>query len=312
MGNSSQKVTAYESAKQSEGRIGGVSFKFASAVAKGRRKTMEDLATCQVGFTGKKYVKDIGWFAVFDGHGGRRVADYCSKNMFSRFMHTDTMKSYQLTVDNITRGLREAYLEMDDEVDSLAPLLITQPPKTCIGKPRDVYVNCEYTGTTATTVVLTKSHIHVAHVGDSRAVFVSDGKVKYETFDHHPDAPEEMKRILEANGSVVNSRIEGNLAVSRAIGDFVYKRDLARKISQQWVIPIPVVETFERTPEDEYLIIASDGLWAVMETDEVIEFINEKTKSKGMSLARCCDELMNECLRNRGSADNVSLVLLNL
>lgn len=216
----------------------------------------------------------------------------------------------KLTVANITRGLHEAYLEIDDEVDSLAPVLMTQPAKTCIGKARDVYVNCEYTGSTATTVVLTKSHIVVAHVGDSRAVFVSNGKVKYETVDHHPNKPEERKRIVEGNGSVVNNRIEGNLAVSRAIGDFVYKRDLARKISQQWVIPIPVIETFERTPEDEYLILASDGVWAVMETQEVVDFVREKSKT--MSLARCCDELMNECLRTRGSTDNVSLVLMHL
>ena len=215
-------------------------------------------------------------------------------------------------MNNITRGLYEAYLEMDDEVDCMAPLLITRPAKTCLGKAKDVYMNAEYTGTTATTVVLTKSHVFIAHVGDSRGVFVSNGKVKYETVDHHPDKPEERQRIVEGNGSVVNNRIDGNLAVSRAIGDFVYKRDLSRKISQQWVIPVPVIQTFERSPEDEYLILASDGVWAVMETEEVVEFINEKTKKKGMSLARCCDELMNECLRNRRSQDNVSVVLLNL
>lgn len=61
-------------------------------------------------------------------------------------------------------------------------------------------------------------------VGDSRAVFGSGGKVSFATEDHKPTNAIEKERVEAAGGTVEYERVCGNLAVSRAVGDFCYKQ----------------------------------------------------------------------------------------
>ena len=79
-------------------------------------------------------------------------------------------------------------------------------------------------GCTACVVLLTPDTIYCANSGDSRAILVNKaGKVTELSHDHKPDDPGEMKRIKAGGGFVDDGRVQGIIAVSRAIGDWEYK-----------------------------------------------------------------------------------------
>lgn len=78
-------------------------------------------------------------------------------------------------------------------------------------------------GTTAVCALISPTHIFVANCGDSRAVLYRGGKIGFSTQDHKPVNPVEKERIQNAGGSVMIQRVNGSLAVSRALGDYEYK-----------------------------------------------------------------------------------------
>ena len=78
-------------------------------------------------------------------------------------------------------------------------------------------------GTTAVCAMISPSHIFVANCGDSRAVLCRREGIRFSTQDHKPINPTEKERIQKAGGSVMIQRVNGSLAVSRALGDFEYK-----------------------------------------------------------------------------------------
>ena len=72
---------------------------------------------------------------------------------------------------------------------------------------------------TATGVLVTPKHFFFFNAGDSRTILVRNNKVEFATLDHKPTNPEEKKRIEDAGGRVMIQRINGSLAVSRALGE---------------------------------------------------------------------------------------------
>ena len=94
--------------------------------------------------------------------------------------------------------------------------------------------------------------------------------------DHKPDDPEERKRIYNANGFVEESRVNGMLALSRALGDFEYKGNTALKPIDQAVTCHPDVKTIKRTKDIKYVLLACDGLWDMMTSEEAIKWCNDK------------------------------------
>lgn len=78
-------------------------------------------------------------------------------------------------------------------------------------------------GCTATVVLLTPNEIYCANSGDSRTVMSKNKKAVDLSVDHKPNDPEEKRRIMAAQGFVEDNRVNGMLALSRALGDFEYK-----------------------------------------------------------------------------------------
>ena len=78
----------------------------------------------------------------------------------------------------------------------------------------------EMAGTTACVLLVTKDSIYCANVGDSRAVLCTNGKAEPLSYDHKPQNDEELDRIEKSGHFVEDDRVDGNLALSRAIGDF--------------------------------------------------------------------------------------------
>ncbi|ONK72338.1 uncharacterized protein A4U43_C04F18370 [Asparagus officinalis] len=137
----------------------------------------------------------------------------------------------------------------------------------------------------------------------------------------HPDRPDELARIEAAGGRVIylnGARVNGILAMSRAIGDKYFK---------PVVIPEPEVRVMERHPEDECLVIASDGLWDVIPNElacdiarRCLEEGNREGSYSGSggeehpSQARCnlATALLARLALGRKSCDNISVIVVDL
>ena len=86
------------------------------------------------------------------------------------------------------------------------------------------------------------------------------GRAKPLSFDHKPQNEGEKARICAAGGFVDFGRVNGNLALSRAIGDFEFKKSADLPPEQQIVTAFPDVTVHETTEDDEFLVIACDGM----------------------------------------------------
>ncbi len=113
----------------------------------------------------------------------------------------------------------------------------------------------------------------VANVGDSRCVIGNKTATITMTEDHKPNLPEEKERIEKAKGFVKFNRVNGELAMSRALGDFRYKLNPELEVVDQQVIALPDVAFHERSSEDEVAVIACDGVWDVISNEESIDFL---------------------------------------
>lgn len=86
---------------------------------------------------------------------------------------------------------------------------------------------CEDCGSTATIGVIryegAKRVLYMANVGDSKAFICEDYKVSELTYEHRGNDEQEIKRVEEAGGKILVGRLEGFLAVTRALGDFSLK-----------------------------------------------------------------------------------------
>ena len=93
--------------------------------------------------------------------------------------------------------------------------------------------------------------------------------------DHKPDNKEEKARIQAAGGFVEDNRINGGLNLSRSLGDFDYKNEESCSSNQQMVICQPEVRSVKRKQNDQFLILACDGIWDCLTSEECVEQTRE-------------------------------------
>lgn len=201
--------------------------------------------------------------AIMDGHGGDGAAITTSAELQNIIESSSEWNEYKKKlheqgvedVDILSRCLVQAYIKMD------AILLTSALTKT--------------SGCTCVSAIITPRHIVCANVGDSRCVIGSNGQVISMSEDHKPSNPEEFKRIKLGGGFVRFDRVCGALAMSRALGDFEYKRVDHRNIEEQLVICIPDIAVHQRQSGDEILLLACDGVWDVMNNSSAMTFLTE-------------------------------------
>ena len=185
------------------------------------------------------------FFGVFDGHGGKYISEEAAKGLLEQITATAAWKSGDRSPEKIREALREGFLKLDKLLEDSDQV-----------RNRD-----DHSGSTAITALVTPTHIFVANCGDSRAILVTDNGAKAMSEDHKPYNEEETKRIEAAGGTVTMKRVNGDLAVSRALGDFVYKRAPTLPPEQQAVSCEPEIRVHERlTAVDQFLVLACDGV----------------------------------------------------
>ena len=130
------------------------------------------------------------------------------------------------------------------------------------------------------------------------------------SFDHKPEDEPEMKRIKNAGGKVTpDGRVNGGLNLSRAIGrvyyrvtlllllfiigDHAYKQNKSLGLPDQMISPKPDIKTLEIDPaKDSWMILACDGIWNFMSSQEVVDYINPKVENTPQDkLSLICEEV---------------------
>lgn len=108
--------------------------------------------------------------------------------------------------------------------------------------------------------------------------------------DHKPEDPDERQRIEKAGYKVTSDgRVSGGLNLSRAIGDHAYKKKVDLKLCDQAITPLPDVRHVTLDNRDEFLVVACDGIWNFMSSDDVIQFVRSRLDKK--SLRQICEEV---------------------
>uniref|UniRef100_A0A0K8TN81 protein-serine/threonine phosphatase n=1 Tax=Tabanus bromius TaxID=304241 RepID=A0A0K8TN81_TABBR len=262
-------------------------FKVGSSCMQGWRVNMEDSHTHILSLPDDP---GTSFFAVYDGHGGATVAQYAGKHL-----HKFIVKRPEYPND-IELAMKKAFLDIDDAM------------------LYDESWGEQMAGSTAIAVLIKNHKLYCANAGDSRAVACINGKTDILSIDHKPNNEIETKRINDGGGYVEFNRVNGNLALSRALGDFIFKGNAKKKAEEQIVTAYPDVETREITEDWEFVVLACDGIWDVMSNEEVVEFCRKRI-GMGMYPEEICEELMTQCLApdcQMGGlgGDNMTVVLV--
>jgi protein phosphatase 2C family protein 2/3 len=295
-GNVTLPVTAkraHNDAQASLGLMWGVSD------MQGWRETMED-AFVDMGSVSEKHDwAQTGLFGVFDGHGGAQVARFAAENLPRVLAKQHASKA--------SAALHDSFLHMDKMLLDLGDKL----------EPADKW-HPGHVGCPAVACLIRSDSIIVANAGDSRAVLSHNGKAVELSHDHKPDMKKEVARIRKAGGSVVNGRVEGKLAVSRAIGDLRFKNP-SECAEKQMVSCVPDVKTFKRHPGDEFMVIACDGVWDVLSSQDVVNRVQEHLPALhrgGLHPSDVIGEIFEACLSPNLSetlgkgGDNMTMILI--
>ncbi|CRH00258.1 protein phosphatase PPM2, putative [Plasmodium relictum] len=131
-------------------------------------------------------------------------------------------------------------------------------------------------GSTALVAVILKGYLIVANAGDSRAIVCFNGNSLGMSTDHKPHLQSEEARIKKAGGYIANGRVDGNLNLTRAIGDLHYKRDPFLPQKDQKISAFPEITCVTLTPEDEFLFLACDGIWDCKEGQDIVCFVKTR------------------------------------
>ncbi|KAK7788527.1 hypothetical protein R5R35_000971 [Gryllus longicercus] len=264
----------------------GNGLRYGVASMQGWRVEMED-AHCAVTGLGKD-LPNWSFFAVFDGHAGARVSAHCADHLLECIVQTEEFRH-----DDVIKGIRSGFLHLDKRMREL--------PELASGEDKS--------GSTAVCALISPSQVFVANCGDSRAVLCRAGEPVFATRDHKPVLPAEKERIIRAGGSVMIQRVNGSLAVSRALGDYEYKNVEGRGPCEQLVSPEPEVSVMDRNEvEDEFLVLACDGVWDVMTNEDLCSFVRSRLALTN-DLESIANQVVDTCLY-KGSRDNMSIVLV--
>lgn len=198
----------------------------------GHRQTMEDSCTILQhmdlpGLTVRNLAPQ-SFFGVFDGHGGSHASHYLSQHLHTNI--SDALLSRSDELHGLLSGV-DAGNTFDDHhsiKEELDALVISSLVTSFLKTDADFISTSEYgqNGSTATTALILGSRLYCANVGDSRSMLCRGFKAVPMTEDHKPSREDEAKRIRDAGGFVINSRVMGELAVSRAFGDAEFKKGI--------------------------------------------------------------------------------------
>lgn len=208
--------------------------------------------------------------AVFDGHGGTAVSDRAADRLHG-------ILASELERQSTGDALKSAFAKFESEVAR------------------------ERAGAVAVVCVLEGPTLTIANVGDCHALVVSEGRQEILTVDHRVDNQEELRRVVAAGATIRGPYLclpEGaGVMNARAFGDSSFKRI--------GVIAEPAVTSRDLRPEDDWLVLGSDGLWDPLTVEHIAAIVRSEATA-----ATAADRLIKVALS--AGDDNVSAVVVRL
>lgn len=215
-------------------------------------------------------------FAAYDGHGegGELVSQFALHEIPKRLEAHEEFKK-----GNFETAFKDVFIDVNECLE---------------GEPD---IEPLYSGCTACVALVTDNEIYLSNAGDSRAVMASQVATGHKaidlTVDQNPDSPGEKERIEKAGGFVSPPPEEGlsarvwldskfsqiGLAMGRSIGDYAVKK--------VGVIAEPVVTKYTMMKEDEFMIIATDGVWEFLSSQDAVDIVSKGFKNGVCSSVAC-------------------------
>ena len=317
--NDNSNINAYN-------KINPVHPKACKSPSKVNKKIYKIESLSQVGYSGPgilKYNQDnffiyknlndesnVLFIGVCDGHGlvGHDVSKFLISNL-PKNLNTELKKTnkYISHKETLYTTLKQVFIDTN---------------KALCNNPS---IDTKFSGSTCVTIILTKNKIISANAGDSRAVmgrYINGKWINIDlSHDQKPNNPGEKERILAHGGRIEaykdenggdfgpprvwlkNEDIPG-LAMSRSFGD-----EVAASVG---TISEPEIEEYEITEDDKFIIIASDGIWEFISSQECVEFIKDFYEKK--DLKGCLKFLLNESskrwIKEEEVIDDITAVLI--
>lgn len=326
------------------GSSAGKAFKVGVSEDRNRkcRRTMEDSHSFLYSYGG---VDGQGYFAVFDGHAGKHAAEWCGQWFHEYLLHElinsprttpvpDLLNSTFHIVDTklsqvaakvgthsgctaVTAFLRLEYQngepvgpvgagtsekavsrvdphDIDDQPWKQEAIALSEARNSTQKASDQRKSSMEESRQSKGGV---KRTLYTANVGDARAVICRGTKAVRLTYDHKGSDQQEAQRITDAGGYVMNNRVNGVLAVTRSLGDSSMK---------EFVVGSPYTTETTLGPDDQFLIIACDGLWDVCEDQDAVNLILDVKDPQEASRI-----LLDHAL-SQFSTDNLSVMVVSL
>ena len=231
-------------------------------------------------------------FEIFDGHGGDEMSTYLQNNLAQIYK-----QNLLLNKGNIILSLKNAFRDADDEMRN--------------------QLNIEGLGSTGTLVHIRWESendlvVYSANVGDSRVSLISPEHIIRLSYDHRTTDEKEKKRILESGLEIIDNRINGTLMLTRIFGNYEYKNnnedneedenDNKGLICEPFISKINI----DLNIENQFLILASDGIWDAINEEEIQHIIQNHYDTQ-----QICSITIKNCLRNE-AWDNMSIFAIKL
>ncbi|CAE7592744.1 unnamed protein product [Symbiodinium natans] len=282
-----------------------------SAEMQGWRESMEDahlvLPSLREAVVSEncKLDVDLGWdrislFGVMDGHGGFQVAKFCER-------HLPSAIAVRSSADPAA-AMAQSFVEMDELLQEPEGLKELRRLSALAKSARSRRQTAEGMGCTVVLSCVTPTSLIVANAGDSRAVLCRNGQALDLSQDHKPDLPNERARIESAGGWIEGGsilRVNGDLSLSRAVGDLEYK-DRRLPPERQIVTASPDVRVVARQPQDEFMLLACDGVWDVLSSQAAVDFLRKELGDRNswaprlasgqLRLSELLCRLLDQCL----------------
>ena len=224
-------------------------------------------------------------FELFDGHGGEEISNFLQQNFAQIYKQYLEINNY-----DIPKSLSDSFKEADDMI-------------------KESINNLEGIGSTGTIVHLfweenNRLMVYSANVGDSRVSLISPYHIIRLSYDHRMSDEKEKKRILDARVEVVENRIGGELMLTRIFGDYEFKDEKNKNgvICEPFLSKIKI----DLNIRDQFLILASDGIWDLVNEKEIQQMIKKYNNSE-----KLCAMIIKKAL-DKGSWDNMSVFAIRL
>lgn len=258
------------------------------ASIKGERSSNEDNHNIIVGlYDSNTKTAKVNYYGVYDGHGGKFVSNFLRNNLSQFFVDKQVM--YPLNK-----------LYVNCVYDKLQNVLVEKYKKEATDCGSTCLVVCHFKENN-------KDYLNILNTGDSRCVICRNNIGIALTKDHKPDWPDEYCRITKLGGQIkkIGNTVRINdLSVSRAFGDIE---------SSKFVTHLPDLYKYKITEKDKFIIVACDGLWDVLSSQDAVNFVLKNCYDSDMvkinqniNISKKLSDYAIEC----DSGDNVTCIVV--